>query len=96
MDGLAYDDGYRKASTLMGGIEFQPDDFPLLEEDWDVRTVTVVWADDEGEPEVVFSGCSPFEAIGLLDVGRLALAREFRARLVIEEDVDDDDSEPEA
>jgi hypothetical protein len=44
------------------------DDLPEI----DVRTVAVVWADD-GEPQVDWSGCSIYEAIGLLRVALVAL-----------------------
>ncbi len=41
-----------------------PDD----ELDMDVRSVAVIWHDDE-TIEISFAGCSPFEAIGLMHVG---------------------------
>ena len=51
-------------------------DEPDAELDLDVRSVSVIWQDDN-EIRVHFSGCSAFEAIGLLRVGMRSLEDEY-------------------
>jgi hypothetical protein len=62
-----------------------------IEDDIDVRTVAVIWGDGVPFPEVTFSGCSPYEAIGLLRVGLRRLEHEFFTELERDDEEDEDD-----
>ncbi len=53
----------------------------------DLRTVTVIWNDSDDRPEVAFSGCSVYEAIGL------AVTAVFRLLGAEQWPADDDDEE---
>lgn len=57
----------------------------------DIRTMTVIWAEDQDRPEVAFSNCSVYEAIGLAvtAVFRLLGAEQWPAN--DEEDEEEDD-----
>ena len=74
-------------------MDFVPEDddpgVDLREIDVDVRTVSVVWNADEDDryPQVVCSGCSEYEAMGLLRTALKWLDREYG----IPNDEDDDD-----
>jgi phage terminase large subunit-like protein len=65
---------------VSGDLEFTPDD---TIEDPDVRVVSVMWVEDEPEPDVTFTGCSRYEAIGFLVKGLADL-------IFSDEDEDDD------
>jgi hypothetical protein len=41
------------------------DDAAELLDEVDVRSMTVIWNEEDDRPEVAFSGCSVYEAIGL-------------------------------
>ncbi len=60
------------------------------------RHVAVIWSGDEDDsPEVVFGGCSTFEAYGLLAAAIAAMKRELVRsialpdEMLVDEDVDD-------
>jgi hypothetical protein len=42
----------------------------------DVRSVAVIWTEDDDTPNVSYSGCSTYEALGLLVCGAVRLALE--------------------
>jgi hypothetical protein len=60
----------------------------LLEE-VDLRTVSIIWNDTDDRPDISFSGCSIYEAIGLCVTGmfRLMGAEQWPA----DEDEEEDD-----
>lgn len=68
---------------------FEPEGAEL---EMDVRAVAVIWndrVDDPGEadePEVSWSGCSPYEAIGLLTVALGKMKRDYALQPEEEED----------
>lgn len=56
----------------------------------DLRTVSVIWNEADDQPEVAFSGCSVYEAIGLSFV---ALFRLLATEAYPYTDDDDDEEE---
>jgi hypothetical protein len=61
-----------------------------LLDDIDIRSVSIIWTENDDRPEVAWSGCSVYEAIGLTVVGmfRMLGAEAFHPS-------DDDDEEDE-
>lgn len=71
-------------------VDDSPDDLADLT-GLDIRSVTILWVEDQDGPTVEWSGCSSFEAEGMI-----AAAGRFLARLnylPLLDDDDDDDSD---
>lgn len=58
-----------------------------LADEIDIRCVSVIWTPDTPFPEVTFSGCSAYEAIGFLDAALRRLRRDYE----LPESGDEDD-----
>ena len=65
-------------------MDFKSED---LDSQLDVRAVSIVWADDADAPDVIYTGCSHYEAIGLL----IAAADLLRAESPMMNAEDDED-----
>lgn len=59
----------------------------IADQDPDVRCAAVVWTDDW--PRIQLTGCSTYEAIGLLIAGAIRLAISGPALLDEDDDVDE-------